>query len=626
MTAPADDPSSSEPKPLLPTMMAALRALLRRDHLTQASVLVLGVVYLLHLVGLDQQLTAPPYYRFATALATLLMLIACWADYDRVDQRELPFWRTMVLATLQLTAVAFIRATLSAEWIAESSDLYRVLVVSAELLRTGGLISILLAVHSRPHETSRQKLAHYERRAGLPTALLLALCAVFYFGLVPVAHDGDLGRLGLVLSLSLLPLNAYLVFRLLYWGATSHQPRWQTIYLLVGLALAIFPLSTARTAGTPAANEVAFFAEIFGCLVAIFAFRVRHFRFPTVWLPEKPADPAVARINPGSQALLLATLVPILHIAGYRLGIFDEGLRTSREEMLVLWMLIAALVSAAQHRRARKLAAELVAERRRIEAALLRSERDLQLAEERRRADETLFRSREKYQRAFSASPYALLITSIEDGRILEINERLLEFSGYEREELIGRTTIEMNLWGDIEQRNRFLAELRVQGRVENFELSFRRRDGEIHSGVANAEILELQGKPSMLAIIRDRTLDALREEQRRGLLEVFLGTTTPVLAIDAEGRLITWNPAALALFGDFGPVKKLADILPDRGTLARLDAARAEALELGSSQAEISLVDATGQQRPFRVFTIETAEQNLPAAFLLVFEEIGQS
>lgn len=616
-----------ESKPLLPTIAAALQALLRRDTLTQASVFLLALVYLLHLFGLDAHVTSPPYFRIATALATLLMLIACWADYDRVDQRELPFWRTMVLATLQLTLVALLRAATSSGFFTPETDLYRVLLVIAELLRTGGLLSILLAVHSRPHESSRQKLAHYERSAGLPTALLLALCAVFYFGLVPVAHDGNLGRLGLVLSLGLLPLNAYLVFRCLYWGATSNQPRWQTIYLLVGLALAIFPLSAARSAGTPAGNEVAFFAEVFGCLLAIFAFRVRHFRFPTVWLPERPADPAVARINPGSRSLLLATLVPILHITGYRLHLFDEGLRAAREEMLVLWMLIAALVSAAQHRRARKLAAELVGERRRIEAALLRSERELQLAEERRRADEKLFRSRDKYQRAISAGPYALLITAIDDGRILETNDHLLELTGYQRDELIGRTTIEMGLWADIEERNRFLAELRARSRAENFELTFRRRDGEVHRGVANAEILELQGRPSMLAIIRDRTLDELQETQRRHLLEAFLGTATPILAIDEEQRLIAWNPAATTLFGPIrAKTTRLADLVPDRASLVRLERACAETRDQGASRHPIELPSLAADGRLFHVYTVETAEPSLPVAFLLIFVEIAQT
>lgn len=627
MTAPSSETSPQpEPKPLLPTIAAALRALLRHDTLTQTSLVILALVYLLHLFGLDAHVAAPPYYRIATALATLLMFIACWADYDRVDQRELPFWRTMILATLQLALVALLRAVLSSDSFAESSDLYRLLVVIAELLRIGGLLSILLAVHSRPHESSRQKLAHFERSAGLPTALLLALCAVFYFGLVPVAHDGNLTRLGLVLSLGLLPLNVYLVFRCLYWGATSNQARWQTIYLLVGLALAIFPLSTARSAGTPTGNEVAFFAEVFGCLLAIFAFRVRHFRFPTVWLPEKPADPAVARINPGSRSLLLATLVPILHITAYRLRIFDEGLRASREEMLVLWMLIAALVSAAQHRRARKLAAELVGERRRIEAALLRSERDLQLAEERRRADEKLFRSRDKYQRAISASPYALLITAIEDGKILEVNDRALEITGYQREEMIGRTTIEIPLWADIEQRNRFLAELRARGRAENFELTFRRRDGEVHRGVANAEILELQGKPSMLALIRDRTLDELQEKQRRNLLEVFLGTQTPVLAIDEDWRLIAFNTAATSLFGPIpAETVRLGDLVTDRASLLRLERACAETRGKGASRYPVELLGASGQRRFFEVHTVETAESSLPVAYLMIFVEIAQ-
>ena len=624
----ADSKGEESPKPLLPTIWLAAKALLRRDSITQGAFVVVLLCWLLHFAGLEAVITHPPFFRIATAIATLAMLVACLADRDRVDQRENPFWRLMALAIGQLAGVALLRVVLDGSKLAETTDLYRGFKVGAELLRTGGLIGLLLAFQTRPHEPSRQKIAHYERSAGLPTALLLALCAVFYFGVVPVAHDGELSRLNLVLSLGLLPLNVYLVGRALWWALRTPQPRWQSIYLLLAVSLTIFPLSLLRGSGGRFGFELSFGGELVGCLLAVLAIRLRHFRFPVVWQRETPAHPAEARINPGSRSLLLATLVPVLHLLGYRLHVFEEALRAPREHMLVLWMLIAALVSAAQHRRARRLAAELVAERRRIEASLLRSERDLQLAEERRRADEALMRSREKYQRAFRASPYALLITSTDDGRLVDFNERFLELTGYSREEAVGRSTIELGIWADPDERARFLAELAAKGRAENFELSFRRRDGVVHRAIANAETLELQGKPGMLAIARDRTLDELREQQRAALLEVFLGTATPILAIDEDERLIAANPAAVSLLeiGDDGDGRTLASLLPDRRAHSALAAARVEALERGSARTEIPLIDAQGERRDFQVFVLETADRDLPTAFLLVLVESGQT
>lgn len=620
---PGEAPSRA---PLLAALLSALRALLARDLITQASVAILALAFALNLAGLDKVFQHPPFFRLATALGTLLMVLACWADRDRVDHREAPFWRTILLAVGQLAGVALLRITIDAAQLHEDSDTAQVLRLAAEALRLGGLITLLLAIHTRPHEPSRQKLAHYERSASLPTALLLAFCAVLYFGVVPVAHDGELSRLGLVLSFGLLPLNVYLVCRCLLWVVRTPQPRWQSIYLLLGLALAIFPLSLLRFADSRLAFELSFAAELLGCLLAILAIRLRHYRFPVIWQRDVIAHPAEARINPGSRSLLLATLVPVLHLMGYRLHFFEESLRETREQMLVLWMLIAAVASAAQHRRARSFAAELVAERRRIEASLLRSERDMQLAEERRRADEALIRSREKYQRAFRASPYALLITSIEDGRLVEFNERFLELTGYTREEMIGRTTLELGIWADLEERNRFLAELRDKGRAENFELTFRRRDGVLHNAIANAETLELQGKPGMLAIARDRTLDELRERQRAALLEVFLGTETPLLAIDEEDRVIAANPAVEKLFGkSSGEGGPLAELLPDRHAQARLAAARMEALERGSANAGLALFDGDGERREMTVYVVETAERDLPTAFLLIFVESAQ-
>lgn len=624
--APGKMPGEAQATPLLPALTVALRALFARDTLTQVATLILALSFALHFAGLEEVFENPPFYRLATALGTLLMLAACWADRERVDHREGPFWRTMLLAIGQLAGVALLRITIDAAQLQEGSVNEQVLKLAAEALRLGGLITLLLAIHTRPHEPSRQKLAHYERSASLPTALLLAVCAVLYFGVVPVAHDGELSRLGLVLSLGLLPLNVYLVYRCLVWVAHTPQPRWQSIYLLLGLALAIFPLSLLRLADSRFGFELSFFSELVACLLAILAIRLRHYRFPVIWQRDVIAHPAEARINPGSRSLLLATLVPVLHLVGYRLHIFELSLREAREQMLVLWMLLAALVSAAQHRRARSFAAELVAERRRIEASLLRSERDLQLAEERRRADESLVRSREKYQRAFRASPYALMITSIEDGRLLDLNERFLELTGYTREEALGRTTLELDIWADLEERGRFLTELREKGRAESFELTFRRRDGMLHQAIANAEILELQGKPAMLAIVRDRTLDELREQQRAALLEVFLDTETPLLAIDESEQVIAANPATAKLFGKETEGEKLGALIPDRHARARLAEACMEAFERGSASLELAIFDGAGERRELTVYVIETADRDLPTAYLLIFAENAQT
>jgi len=630
MTMPSNEgqgPKSQGPsKALLPTTLAALRALSLRDGMTQLAAVILGFSLLFHFTLAREFSVHPPFFRVATALATLLMLVASLANRDRVDQREAPFWLRISWAVGQLAAVALLRVVIHTLDLPTSSDLYHLLFVSAEMLRTGGLIAMLLAVHSRPHESSRQKLAHYERSATLPTALLLAFGAVLYFGVVPVIHDGNLSRLGLVLSLGLLPLNVYLVLRLFFWVARTPQPRWQAIYFFFGLSLTIFPLSLLRLSTGRLGVDLSFVGEMAACMLAILAIRLRHFRFPVIWQREEIAHPAEARINPGSRSLLLATLAPILHLLGYRLDLFEGSLRVAREQMLIVWMLVAALASAAQHRRARKLAAELVAERRRIEASLLRSERDLKLAEERRQSDDAVLRSREKYQRAFRSSPYALVITAIEDGCHLEVNDRYMEMTGYSREELINHSTLELGIWHLPEERQAFLAELSEKGRVADFDMTFRLRDGRLHLATVNGEKLELQGKPGLLAIARDRTLDEQRVQQRQALIEVFLGSKTPILALDDDQKLVAANAAAARLLG-YSPQesiegKRLAEVLPDRALLARLAATQVEAFERGSAYADATLVDDQGRRREYMIWLLESVERNMPTAFLMLFIE----
>ena len=70
---------------------------------------------------------------------------------------------------------------------------------------------------------------------------------------------------------------------------------------------------------------------------------------------------------------------------------------------------------------------------------------------ERKQAEELLRKSEEKFSKAFKASPEAISIASLDDGKYFEVNDQFLEITGYRREELIGHTSSELNFWIDEE-------------------------------------------------------------------------------------------------------------------------------------------------------------------------------
>jgi PAS domain S-box-containing protein len=121
----------------------------------------------------------------------------------------------------------------------------------------------------------------------------------------------------------------------------------------------------------------------------------------------------------------------------------------------------------------------------------------------RKRAEESLRLSEEKFAKAFRSSPDSIALTALEDGRILDINDGHERMSGFTREEVIGRTTLELGYWVDREEREQLIKLMRLQGSVSNREITLRTRTGII-TGLVSAEVINLGGKPVMLSIVRD--------------------------------------------------------------------------------------------------------------------------
>jgi len=130
----------------------------------------------------------------------------------------------------------------------------------------------------------------------------------------------------------------------------------------------------------------------------------------------------------------------------------------------------------------------------------------------------------EKFGRAFRSSPYAMTLTRVSDGRILEVNDGFVTLSGYSREEVIGRTTGEINIWADEADRKAVVAELLENQRVRGREFHFRTQSGDILTGLFNAEIISIENAPWILSSVADITARRRAEEEIRQLNEELEG------------------------------------------------------------------------------------------------------
>ncbi|MDP3581895.1 MAG: PAS domain-containing sensor histidine kinase [Ignavibacteria bacterium] len=125
---------------------------------------------------------------------------------------------------------------------------------------------------------------------------------------------------------------------------------------------------------------------------------------------------------------------------------------------------------------------------------------------ERERAEVKLRRSEEKFSSAFRSASYALTITRLSDGKILDANDSFFAMTGYTFEETIGKTTMELNLWADENDRNYVISELMNGKRFSSKSFSFRMKSGQILIGLFSTELITIQTEKCILSSINDIT------------------------------------------------------------------------------------------------------------------------
>ncbi len=138
----------------------------------------------------------------------------------------------------------------------------------------------------------------------------------------------------------------------------------------------------------------------------------------------------------------------------------------------------------------------------------------------RKLAEIALRESEERFSTFFRVSPVATSLSRLSDGQLVDINDALVGLSGYTREEIIGRSTLDVGVWGNPEDRLKMLDTLQNQGRLKDFETKFRRKSGEILDVIISAEVIEMAGQQYMLGLTHDITERKRGEEERKRLEE----------------------------------------------------------------------------------------------------------
>lgn len=126
--------------------------------------------------------------------------------------------------------------------------------------------------------------------------------------------------------------------------------------------------------------------------------------------------------------------------------------------------------------------------------------------EERDKAFECMRISEDKYMKAFNSSSELVAITTVEDGRYVEVNEAMHTIFGFTREEVIGRTSLELGIRRSEDERTEFAQIMLAHGKVRNLEVEHYTKDGEKKPGLLSAELIEFNGERCIISTIRDIT------------------------------------------------------------------------------------------------------------------------
>lgn len=190
--------------------------------------------------------------------------------------------------------------------------------------------------------------------------------------------------------------------------------------------------------------------------------------------------------------------------------------------------------------------------------------------------EQDLRRSEERFSRAFHGNPAVQLISRVDNGRIVDVNEACCRLVGCDRDELIGRNAAELNFWADSAEQQQKIQQTRRSGVQGPFEVNVRHRSGEMHTIIVTSEPVEFKGLNAFISTAIDITQHkksekALRESEQR-FASIF--TQSPIgmaLSRSSDGQLVDVNPAITQLLG-FSRTEMLGHTAVELGIWGRIE------------------------------------------------------
>lgn len=182
--------------------------------------------------------------------------------------------------------------------------------------------------------------------------------------------------------------------------------------------------------------------------------------------------------------------------------------------------------------------------------AIEREVRDAQHRRERKQAEKRLRQAEQRFSTTFYANPIGIVITRASDGRVIDINPRFTQMTGYAPEDLIGKNGTEVDIWISEEQRLEIAMRLQSRGALKDEEIQFRYASGEPGWALLSTANIDIDNEPCVLSMVYDITERKRAQQEVVFQAELLNAVGQAIIATDVDAKIVYWGVGAEKMHG----------------------------------------------------------------------------
>lgn len=128
--------------------------------------------------------------------------------------------------------------------------------------------------------------------------------------------------------------------------------------------------------------------------------------------------------------------------------------------------------------------------------------------------------SKDLFEKVFDLNPDTICISDLETGKYISVNSMFYDLFGYTKEEAIGKNSVDLGIWPDPNLKRKLINQMKEEGILRDLDIPFIRKDGSIVDSIFSGRIVNLVGRPAIVAITKDNTAGkaAAREKEEENL------------------------------------------------------------------------------------------------------------